>query len=87
MNEDWRRHRKKLSDVLIRGVQYALHSFFIDRGFFPLGFPGKVFNEATNNVYQKICVLFFFHEVFSSKVLTKHTIYGHPRGSVINPLN
>ena len=29
--------------------------------FFPLGFPGKVFNEVTNSAYQKICVLFFLH--------------------------
>ena len=42
-------------------VQYVLHSFSLDRGFFPLGFPGKVFNEATNGAYQKICVLFFLH--------------------------
>lgn len=24
-----------------------LHSFFLSHGFVPLGFPGKVFNEAT----------------------------------------
>ena len=64
MYKDWRHHHKKSSDVLIRGVQYALHSFSLDRGFFPLDFPGKVFNEATNGAYgayQKICVLFFLH--------------------------
>ena len=61
MYEDWRHHHKKLNDVLIRGVQYALHSFSLDQGFFPTGFPDKVFNEATNSAYQKICVLFFLH--------------------------
>ena len=60
--------------------------------FFSLGFPGKVFNEATNGAYQRYVYSFSFtrifsHRVFPSKVLTRHIIYGHPRGSVINSLN
>ena len=31
--------------------------------------------------------IFFPTGFFSSKVLTRHNIYGHPRGSVINLLN
>ena len=64
MYEDWRHHHKKLSDVLIRGSTIRVALFSLDRGFFTLGFPGKVFNEATNGAYgayQKICVLFFLH--------------------------
>ena len=61
MYEDWRHHHKKLSDILIRESIISVALFSLDRGFFPLGFPGKVFNEATNSAYQKICVLFFFY--------------------------
>ena len=37
-----------------------LHSFFLHPGFVPLGFTGKVFNEAVI-VIQKNFVLFFLH--------------------------
>ena len=37
-------------------------------------------------VYSFSFTRIFSHKVFSSKVLTRHIIYGHPRGSVINPL-
>ena len=59
-----------LSDIFIRGRKYALHSFFLGLGFIPMGFPDKVFNEAANNAYYKICVLFcpslgfFSHMIF-----------------------
>ena len=38
-------------------------------------------------VYSFSFTRIFSHGVFPSKVLTRHIIYGHPRGSVINPLN
>ena len=38
-------------------------------------------------VYSFSFTRIFSHRVFPSKVLTRHIIYGHPRGSVINPLN
>jgi hypothetical protein len=66
----------------------VMHSFFLHQGFVPLGFPGKVFNEAFHT--QKDIVLFFLHYNFFStgfyfsKVLMRHILDGHPRGSVIN---
>jgi hypothetical protein len=83
---------KTLSDVVFRGSKYALHSFSLNRGFVPLGFPGKVFNEAACHAYRNTVYSFSFtgflsHRVFPSKVLTRHIyIDGHPRGSVINLL-
>ena len=38
-------------------------------------------------VYSFSFTRIFSHRVFPSKVLTRHIIYGHPRGSVINLLN
>ena len=38
-------------------------------------------------VYSFSFTRIFSHRVFPSKVLTRYIIYGHPRGSVINPLN
>ena len=38
-------------------------------------------------VYSFSFTRIFSHRVFPSKVLTRHIIYGHPRGSVINTLN
>ena len=72
-------------------VNYTLHSFSLGIGFIPMGFPGKIFNEAANKAYNKICVLFFpslkffSTRFFLSKVLTRYIIInGHPRGSVVN---
>ena len=51
------------------------------RGFVPLGFPCKVFNEAVEmriirDVYSFFFFTrFFFHWIFSSKVLKRHIIY------------
>ena len=72
----------------MRGRQKCvLHSFSFNHSFIPLGFPGKVFNEAVHT--QKDIVLFSFTRFFSlgfysSKVLMRHILNGHPRGSVIN---
>ena len=38
-------------------------------------------------VYSFSFTRIFSHRVFPSRVLTRHIIYGHPRGSVINSLN
>ena len=40
-------------DVFHQGEKYALHSFSLNQGFVPLGFPGKVFNEATSQAYYE----------------------------------
>ena len=65
-----------------------LYSFFLNQGFVPLGFPGKVFNEATLIiiVYSFSFTEFLSQWIFLSKVLMSHNniCYGHPRGSVIN---
>lgn len=65
-----------------------LYSFFLNQGFVPLGFPGKVFNEATLIiiVYSFSFTEFLSQWVFLSKVLMRHNniCYGHPRGSVMN---
>ena len=53
-----------------------LYSFFLNQGFVPLGFPGKVFNEATLiiNVYSFSFIGFLSQWVFLSKNL-KENIY------------
>ena len=70
------------------GDNIMLYSFFLNQGFVPLGFPGKVFNEATLIiiVYSFSFTEFLSQWVFLSKVLMRHNniCYGHPRGSVIN---
>ena len=63
----------------------ALFSF---QGFVPPGFPCKVFNEATymrivRDVYSFFFTRFFFHLIFSSKVLTRHIIYLDIQGGVL----
>jgi hypothetical protein len=68
--------------------KYVLHSFSLHHGFIPLGFPGKVFNEAVHT-HKGWCTLFpslgfFPNGFFSSKVLMRHILDGHPRGSVMN---
>jgi len=69
----------------------VLRSFFLNQGFIPLGFPGKVFNEADYHT-KGCCTLFPSLEFFSigflsSKVLTRHILHGHPRGSAMNNIN
>ena len=66
-------------------------TLFSSQGFVPLDFPCKVFNEASimriiRYVYSFSFTRFFFYLVLSSKVLTRHIIYRHSRGSVINNL-
>jgi len=36
---------------LLSGGVNTRCTLFLDHGFVPLGFPGKVFNEAANNAY------------------------------------
>ena len=71
-----------------RGDSIMLYSFFLNQGFVPLGFPGKVFNEATLIiiVYSFSFTEFLSQWVFLSKVLMRHNniCYGHPKGSVMN---
>ena len=71
-----------------RGDSIMLYSFFLNQGFVPLGFPGKVFNETTLIiiVYSFSFTEFLSQWVFLSKVLMRHNniCYGHPRGSVMN---
>ena len=73
----------------MRGRQKCvLHSFSPNHGLFPLGFPGKVFNEADYDT-KGFCTLFPSLEFFpiwffSSKILMRHILDEHPRGSVMN---
>ena len=50
--------------------------FFPYPWFFPLGFPGKVFNEAASRAHHEINVLFlllvFLPKGFSRKAITRH---------------
>ena len=81
---------EKLKVILFsRGDSIMLYSFFLNQGFVPLSFPGKVFNEATLIiiiVYSFSFTEFLSQWVFLSKVLMRHNniCYGHPRGSVMN---
>ena len=75
--------------ILLSGGEIVmLHSFFLNLGFVPMGFPGKVFNEATLIiiVYSFSFTEFLSQWVFLSKVLMRHNniCYGHPRGTVMN---
>ena len=76
----------------MRGRQkYVLHSFSLNQGFIPLGFSGKVFNEADYDT-KGCCTLFpslIFFPIgfFSGKVLMRHILDRHPRGSVMNIIN
>jgi hypothetical protein len=70
--------------------KYVLHSFSLHHGFIPLGFHGKVFNEAVHT--QRIMYSFSFTRIFSqwvlsSKVLMRHILNGHSRGSVMNNID
>ncbi|KAM3337655.1 hypothetical protein P3S68_031980 [Capsicum galapagoense] len=63
-------------------------TLFLLRGFVPLGFPCKVFNEATKmriirDAYSFSFTRFFFHWVFSSKILTSDIIYLDIQGGVL----
>ena len=64
--------------ILLSGGEIVmLHSFFLNLGFVPMGFPGKVFNEAAsiNIVYSFPFTRFFLSQwVFPSKVLMRHNI-------------
>jgi len=65
-----------------------MHSFSLNQCFISFGFPGKVFNEADYHT-KGCCTLFpsleFFPTgFFSSKVLMRHILDEHPRGSVMN---
>ena len=79
---------KKVKVILFSmGDSIMLYSFFLNQGFVPLGFPGKVFNEATLIiiVYSFSFTEFLSQWVFLNKVLMRHNniCYGHPRGSVM----
>ena len=39
---------EKVKMVPSRGLNIMLYSFSLNQGFVPLGFPGKVFNEAAS---------------------------------------
>ena len=78
------------SKVTLHSGGEKLHSFFLCHGFVPLGFPGKVFNDAvpTDRIsYSFSFTRFLSHWVFSSKVLTRHILNGHPRGNVMKYYN
>ena len=47
--------------VFMRG-RHVLHSFSLHHGFVPLGFPGKVFNEAVHT--QRMMYSFSFTRIF-----------------------
>jgi len=65
-----------------------LHSFSLNHGFIPLGFSGKVFNETyydTKGCCTHFPSLRFFPiEFFLGKVLIRHILDRHLRGSVTN---
>ena len=67
-----------------RGDCIMLYSFFLNQGFVPLDFPGKVFNETTLIiiVYSFSFTEFLSQWVFLSKVLMRYNniCYGHTRG-------
>ena len=65
---------EKVKVVLSRGLNIILYSFSLNQGFVPLGFPGKVFNEATLIiiVYSFSFTEFLSQWVFLSKVLMRH---------------
>jgi len=67
----------------------VLHSVSLNHGFVPLSFPDKVFNETDYHTQKRYCTLFpslefFIIRFFSSMVLMRHILNGHPRGSVMN---
>ena len=65
---------EKVKVVLSQGLKIMLYSFSLNQGFVPLGFPGKVFNEATLIiiVYSFSFTEFISQWVFLSKVLMRH---------------
>ena len=89
MYEDWRHHHKKLSDVLIRGSIIRVALFFPWARFFPTGrfLMRQQIVHIKRYVHSFSFTRIFSYRVFPSKVLTRHIIYGNPRGSIINPLN
>ena len=66
--QDWRHHHKKLSDVLIRGVYYALHSFFLDQGFVPLGFLARFLTRQQIVRIKRYVYSFSFTRNFSHRI-------------------
>ena len=77
--------------MFLWGRVHTWCTLFSSQGFVPVGFPCKVFNEASiiriiRYVYSFSFTRSFFPLVLSSKVLTRHIIYRHSRGSVINNL-
>ena len=86
-------HHKKLSDVLIRGstIRVALFfpwsRFFSHWVFLARFLMRQQIMRIKRYVYSFSFTRIFSHRIFPSKVLTRHIIFGHPRWSVINPLN
>ena len=82
------------TEVVKRGRWYTLYSFSLVYGFFPLGFPSKVFNEAAPISVSLSIVLFFLPLSFCpigfylvGVFLMRHMFsLGHPRGSVMKSL-
>ena len=65
---------QKYQLMLWRGGVICVVLFSLVYGFIPLGFPSKVFNEATlkDIVYSFSFTRFFSHWVFPGKVLMRH---------------
>ena len=69
-------------------LKCVMHFFFLNHGFIPLGFSGKVFNEADYDT-KSCCTLFPSLEFvsigfFSNKILMRHILNRHPKGNVMN---
>jgi hypothetical protein len=67
----------------------VMHLFFPSPWFCPiLDVPGKIFNEQSKHkmmlYFFSFTRIFFYWGFFSSKVLMRHILDGHPRGNLMN---
>jgi hypothetical protein len=81
--------QNQLQVKLLNNYSQILFGFFsLHRGFVPLDFHVKGFNELVHTqtmMYFFFSLLEFFpNEFFSSKILTSHILNGHLSRSVIN---
>ena len=89
----WRHHHKKLRDFVIGGeyntccTLFSLTRVFSHWIFLARFLMRQQIVRIKRYVYSFSFTRIFSYRVFPSKVLTRHIIYGNPRGSIINPLN
>lgn len=73
---------------ILSGEKNTCFTLFLTVVLSQMSFPCKVFDEATFKCIKRYVYSFFFTRIFFhmfsySMVLTRHIIYGHPKGSVI----